>query len=106
MEAAVLKEMVMQCLDDDPDQRPPIQQVSKMIKSLKVCTCMHAKYAIMVSCMQLLHACMHACVRSLYMSSSCHLVAIMQFHSLYMHACIATCIASYNSAVIHPALIN
>ena len=61
VEAAVLKEMVMQCLDDDPDQRPPIQQVSKMIKSLKVCTCMHAKYAIMVSCMQLLHA----CVRSL-----------------------------------------
>ena len=43
VEAAVLKEMVMQCLDDDPDQRPPIQQVSKMIKSLKVCTCMHAR---------------------------------------------------------------
>ena len=37
MEAAVLKEMVMQCLDDDPDQRPPIQKVSKlvMIKDLK-----------------------------------------------------------------------
>ena len=34
--AAVLKEMVMKCLDDDPDQRPPIQEVSKMIKSLKV----------------------------------------------------------------------
>ena len=36
VEAAVLKEMVMQCLDDDPDQRPPIQEVSKLIKSLKV----------------------------------------------------------------------
>ena len=36
MEAAVLKEMVMQCLDADPDQRPPIQEVSKLIKSLKV----------------------------------------------------------------------
>ena len=38
VEAAVLKEMVMRCLDDDPDQRPPIQEVSKMIKSLKVMT--------------------------------------------------------------------
>ena len=36
VEAAVLKEMVMQCLDADPDQRPPIQEVSKLIKSLKV----------------------------------------------------------------------
>lgn len=36
VEAAVLKEMVMQCLDDDPDQRPLIQEVSKLIKSLKV----------------------------------------------------------------------
>ena len=36
MEAAVLKDMVMRCLDDDPDERPPIQEVSKMIKSLKV----------------------------------------------------------------------
>ena len=36
IEAAVLKEMVMRCLDVDPDQRPPIQEVSKMIKSLKV----------------------------------------------------------------------
>ena len=36
IEAAVLKEMVMQCLDGDPDQRPPIQEVSKLIKSLKV----------------------------------------------------------------------
>ena len=35
-EAAVLREMMMQCLDDDPDQRPPIQEVSQMIKSLKV----------------------------------------------------------------------
>ena len=35
-EAAVLKEMVMRCLDDDPDQRPPIQEVSQRIKLLKV----------------------------------------------------------------------
>ena len=38
VEGAVLKEMVMKCLDDDPDQRPPIQEVSQMIKSVKVCT--------------------------------------------------------------------
>ena len=37
VEGAALKEMVMKCLDDDPDQRPPIQEVSKMIKSVKVC---------------------------------------------------------------------
>ena len=43
MEAAVLKETVMRCLDVDPDQRPPIQEVSKMIKSLKV-TNGHALY--------------------------------------------------------------
>ena len=28
--------MVVRCLDDDPDQRPPIQEVTQMIKSLKV----------------------------------------------------------------------
>ena len=38
VEAAVLKEMVMRCLDDDPDQRPPMQEVSQMIKFLKVMT--------------------------------------------------------------------
>ena len=38
VEAAVFKEMVIWCLDADPDQRPPIQEVSKMIKSLKVGT--------------------------------------------------------------------
>ena len=36
VEAAVFKEMVIRCLDADPDQRPPIQEVSKMIKSRKV----------------------------------------------------------------------
>ena len=36
VEGAALKEMVMRCLDDDPDQRPPIQKVSQMIKSVKV----------------------------------------------------------------------
>ena len=38
VEAAVFKEMVIPCLDADPDQRPPIQEVSEMIKSLKVGT--------------------------------------------------------------------
>ena len=37
VEGTALKEMVMKCLDDDPDQRPPIKQVSQMIKSVKVC---------------------------------------------------------------------
>ena len=37
VEGAALKEMVMKCLDDDPNQRPPIQEVSQWIKSLKVC---------------------------------------------------------------------
>ena len=36
VEGAALKEMMMKCLDDDPDQRPPIQEVSQWIKSLKV----------------------------------------------------------------------
>ena len=38
VEGAALKEMVTRCLDDDPDQRPPIREVSQMIKSVKVCT--------------------------------------------------------------------
>ena len=36
VEAAVLKEMVIWCLNDDPDERPPIQEVSEMIQSLQV----------------------------------------------------------------------
>ena len=36
VEGAAVKEMVMRCLDDDPDRRPPIQEVSQMIKSVKV----------------------------------------------------------------------
>ena len=36
VEGAALKEMVMKCLDDDADQRPPIREVSQMIKSVKV----------------------------------------------------------------------
>ena len=52
VEGAALKEMVMRCLDDDPDQRPPIREVSQMIKSVKVCTCslqilLHAIYVAM-----------------------------------------------------------
>ena len=31
-----LKELIVQCLDDDPDERPPIQEASRIIKSLKV----------------------------------------------------------------------
>ena len=38
VEGAALKQMVTRCLDDDPDQRPPIREVSQMIKSVKVCT--------------------------------------------------------------------
>jgi len=37
-EVIVLKEMMIQCLDDYPDERPPIQQISEMIESLKVCS--------------------------------------------------------------------
>ena len=36
VEGAVLKEMVMRCLDDDPDERPPIREVTEMTKSVKV----------------------------------------------------------------------
>ena len=35
-ETTVLKEMIIQCLDDDPDERPPINKVSETIDSLKV----------------------------------------------------------------------
>ena len=38
VEGAALKEIVMKCLDDDPDRRPPIKEVSRMIESLKVYT--------------------------------------------------------------------
>ena len=34
-EATALKEMMMRCLDDDADERPPIKEVSEMIESLK-----------------------------------------------------------------------
>jgi len=37
-EVIMLKEMMIRCLDDDPDERPPIQQISEMIESLKVCS--------------------------------------------------------------------
>ena len=52
VEGAALKEMVMRCLDDDPNQRPPIREVSQMIKSVKVCThslqiLLHAIYVAM-----------------------------------------------------------
>ena len=35
-EIIALKEIIMQCLDDDPDERPPINKVSKTIEALKV----------------------------------------------------------------------
>ena len=35
-EAAELRNMVEECLDDDPDERPPIQEVSTIIKPLRV----------------------------------------------------------------------
>ena len=34
-EATALKEMMIRCLDDDADERPPIKEVSEMIESLK-----------------------------------------------------------------------
>ena len=34
--AADLKKMVKQCLDDDPDERPPIQEVSTILEPLRV----------------------------------------------------------------------
>ena len=37
--AAVLKGLFERCLDDDPDERPPIQEVSEIIELLKVCGC-------------------------------------------------------------------
>ena len=36
VEGTALKEMMRKCLDDDPDLRPAIQEVSQMIKSVKV----------------------------------------------------------------------
>ena len=33
-----LKHLLEQCLDDDPDERPPIQEISEMIEALKVLT--------------------------------------------------------------------
>ena len=46
VEGAVLKEMVLRCLDDNPDRRPPIQEVSKMVKSLKVLPINAANYTV------------------------------------------------------------
>ena len=51
MEAAVLKEMVMRCLDDDPDQRPLIQEVSHIITSIKVITILTYVTIIVLICM-------------------------------------------------------
>ena len=36
VEGTALKEIVKRCLDDDPDERPTIQEVSQVIKSVKV----------------------------------------------------------------------
>ena len=35
-EGCLLKEMFVRCLDDDPEERPPIQEVSEMIEAIKV----------------------------------------------------------------------
>ena len=37
--AGVLKELLVRCLDDDPEERPPIQEVSELIEILKVYSC-------------------------------------------------------------------
>jgi len=42
---AVLKQLVERCLDDDPDERPPMKEVSEMIESLMVC-CSLRKYRL------------------------------------------------------------
>ena len=42
--ASVLKEYFVRCLDDDPEERPPIQEVSEMIETLKVCSHFIVKY--------------------------------------------------------------
>ena len=34
--SGLLKEMFVRCLDDDPVERPPIQEVSEMIEAIKV----------------------------------------------------------------------
>ena len=37
--ASVLKELFVRCLDDEPEERPPIQEVSEMIEIVKVVVC-------------------------------------------------------------------
>ena len=37
--ASVLKELFVRCLDDDPEERSPIQEVSEMIEIVKVVVC-------------------------------------------------------------------
>ena len=37
--ASVLKELFVRCLDDDPEERPPIQEVTEMIEIVKVVVC-------------------------------------------------------------------
>ena len=34
--ASILKESIMRCLDDDPEERPPIQEISETIEAVKV----------------------------------------------------------------------
>ena len=38
-EVSALKEMMIRCLDDDANERPPIKEVSELIESLKACCC-------------------------------------------------------------------
>ena len=44
-EVTALKEMMIRCLDDDADERPPIKEVSEMIESLKA-SCIRSYIAI------------------------------------------------------------
>ena len=41
--ASVLKELFVRCLDDEPEERPPIQEVSEMIEIVKVVVCSMVK---------------------------------------------------------------
>ena len=43
-EIVALKEIILLCLDDDPDERPPIKKVSETIESLKVPMYVSLKY--------------------------------------------------------------
>ena len=40
-DSRILKDLIVRCMDDDPDERPPIQEVTEMIETLQVCIVMN-----------------------------------------------------------------